>query len=364
MELQKALESRRSTRAFTERKLTRAEIEKLLRAATLAPSACNMQSWYFYVLADEAERAKLKGICADWIASAPVVFIVCTDRNGIVSRFGSRAEKFPVQDTALAMENLLLKAADMGLGGCIIGAYKQEECTKAFNIPENHRIVALLPVGEPAREIPATERKPLAEVSSYIGAVPEDGEADTRKPEAKQTQFRHTSLPAALFEGVNMRDAVFDGVDMSNAAFRDVDMSNAVFGDADFDPGEDENIEEAEGAVNFSGAKFCGVNMATAAFDGAVMTRSRLNHCSLEESVLTDVRMAGAKLYDIDLDGGDLSGVNMVGARIQCSNLYGASVKNCCFAETHLENCDIDGLTIDDVNVKEAIEAYLKAKAE
>lgn len=325
MELQKALESRRSTRAFTERKLTRAETEELLRAATLAPSACNMQSWYFYVIADEAERAKLKGICADWIASAPVVFIVCTDGDGIVSRFGRHAEKFPVQDTALAMENLLLKAADMGLGGCIIGAYKQEACAKAFNIPEKHKIVALLPVGEPAKDIPATSRKPVSEVSSYIGALPEEGGA---KPDEKPFELRHACL--------------------ENAVFEDLDLSGASFG----------CCEKCE-----SEGKYC-VEMKKSVFDSVDMTRSQLNHCALEESILTDVKMAGAKLYDIDLDGGDLSGVNMVGSRIQCSNLYGASFKNCCFAEASLENCDISGLTVDGVNVKEAIEAYRQKQGE
>ena len=335
MELQKALESRRSTRAFTERKLTRAETEELLRAATLAPSACNMQSWYFYVVADEAERAKLKGICADWIASAPVVFIVCTDRDGIVSRFGRHAEKFPVQDTALAMENLLLKAADMGLGGCIIGAYKQEACAKAFNIPEKHKIVALLPVGEPAKDIPATSRKPVSEVSSYIGALPEEGEA---KPDEKPFELRHACL----------ENAEFEDLDLSGASFENINLSGSSFG----------CCEKCE-----SEGKYC-VEMKKSVFDSVDMTRSQLNHCALEESILTDVKMAGAKLYDIDLDGGDLSGVNMVGARIQCSNLYGASFKNCCFAEASLENCDISGLTVDGVNVKDAIEAYRQKQGE
>lgn len=311
MELQSAIENRRSTRSLTKRALTRTEIEEILRAGTLAPSACNMQSWYFYIIADEREREKLKEVCQDWIASAPVVFLVCTDDNGIVSRFGERSRKFPMQDTALAMENMLLKAEDMGLGGCIIGAYKQEKITEIFSIPKEHTVVALLPIGEPKEKIPPRERKPLSEVSSYIGKIPEAGMLNPAN-EAKSLELKNVCL------------------------------SKAQFG----------CCEECE-----KEGKYC-VEMKKSVFDSVDMSASQLNHCLLEEAVLTDIRMAGAKLYDIDLDESDLSGVNMVKSRLQCTNLYGASVKNCCFANTSLENCDIAGMTIDGVDAEKAIREY------
>lgn len=378
MELQKAIESRRSTRAFTDRKLNRAEIEELLRAATLAPSACNMQSWYFYVLVDEAERAKLRGICADWIATAPVVFIVCTDDNGIVSRFGERGRKFPMQDTALAMENLLLKATDMGLGGCIIGAYKQEACTEAFNIPENHKVVALLPVGEPTEAIPPRDRKALSEVSSYIGALPAEGGTKASEAEAKPFELKHAylanaefddlGLPNASFNNIYLEGAKFNDINLSGAKFTDINLSGASYAALNMTGSKFECVELNEARFGCcetceSEGKYC-VEMKKSVFDSVDLGSVQMNHCDMTMGILTDIKMAGSKLYDIDLDGGDLSGVNMVEARIQCSNLYGASVKNCCFAETHLENCDIDGMTIDGVNVKEAIEAYLKGKDE
>lgn len=103
--------------------------------------------------------------------------------------------------------------------------------------------------------------------------------------------------------------------------------------------------------------KYC-VTMKKAVMDSVDLEGSRLNHCDMEASILTDIKMAGSKLYDIDLDESDLSGVNMVQSKIQCSNLFGAEIKNCCFLETKLENCDISGMTVDGVNVAEAIKAY------
>ena len=371
MELQKAIESRRSTRAFTGRKLTRAEIETLLRAATSAPSACNMQSWHFYIIADEGERAKLKGICADWVPSAPVVFIVCTDAEAINARFGRFGAKFPIQDTSLAIENLLLKATDMGLGGCIIGAYKQETLIKTFSIPDKYVPVALLPVGEPAEEIPARERKNISEVSEYIGTAPEEGGEPRAEEAEKPFELRHAYLPGAEFEDLNLSGASFENINLSGASFENINLLGAKFTDI--------NLTGANySALNMSGShfecaelngasfgccekceregKYC-VEMQQALLDSVDMRTSKLNHCNLEGSVLTDVRAVGSKLYDIDLDESSLSGVNMVSSGIQCSNLFGASFKNCCFANTSLENCDIEGMTVDGISVAEAVKA-------
>ena len=379
MELQTAIEKRRSTRSFTDRRLTKSEISELLRAATLAPSACNMQSWYFYVVTDESERLKLKSVCADWVSAAPVVFIVCTDDNGIVSRFGERGRKFPMQDTSLAMENMLLKAADMGLGGCIIGAYKQNEITELFSIPKEHTVVALLPIGEPTEEIPARERKDIAEVSSYIGAEPADGEVTAEcKRENKPYELKHAYLANAVFDDLGLPNAVFNNIYLEGAKFTDINLSGADFSDinlsgskyaglnmtgAEFRCVELNNAVFGQGCECHPDGSYC-VEMKKAVLDGVDLEDAQFNHCGMEKTVLTDIKMAEAKLYDIDLDGGDLSGVNMVNARLQCSNLFGTSIKNCCFENAALENCDISGMTIDVVNVAEAIAAYKGAKGE
>ncbi len=173
MEVREAIAARRSARSYTDRALTKAEVTELLNAGILAPSACNMQSWHFYVVSG-ADRRRFSGVCADWIQKAPVVIIVCTDGDAIESRFGERAKKFPVQDTALAIENILLRATELGLGGCIIGAYNDAACRAAFpEIGAAHRIVALLPIGEPA-ELPAPRgRKPFSEAVTFLSELPD-----------------------------------------------------------------------------------------------------------------------------------------------------------------------------------------------
>ena len=163
MEVKNAIEARRSIRAYTERELTEEEIRGILNAGILAPSACNMQSWHFYAVTGDA-RERFSGVCADWVRTAPLVVIVCIDGNGIEARFGERGRKFPYQDTAFAIENMLLYATERGLGGCIIGAYNDAACRAAFpEIDAAHRVVALLPIGEPAEHPEPRGRKPLSD---------------------------------------------------------------------------------------------------------------------------------------------------------------------------------------------------------
>lgn len=169
MEFDKLLLQRRSTREYTDRPVTKDEIDYILNAGIRAPSARNMQSWHFYAVTDPQVRQKFKKFCAEWVSSAPVIFVICTDGDAMIEAAGEKkGTKLITQDTALAMENMLLAAANIGLGGCIIGAHDDDICRSELNIPQKYLPVALMPVGEPAKEPALRERKPLEDVVTYI----------------------------------------------------------------------------------------------------------------------------------------------------------------------------------------------------
>ena len=277
MELNSAILARHSTRAFTNRQLTRGEITELLTAAIKAPTACNMQSWHFYVVTDAEQRAKFNNICAAWVSTAPVVFIICTDSDEIEGRFGSeRGRKFALQDTSYATENILLKATDMGLGGCIIGAYDQDACVREFSIPEKHHVVALLPIGEPASPVPPRERKPLGDVVTFIGGEPL-GEVSA-PDEAKQLIMRRVSYPNAVFDDVNLADSSFNNINMSGVRFSDINMRGTSFGGMTFEGAHFGCIEMQHARfenVDFTGAEFINCDFSDVKFDGCDLTAGK-----------------------------------------------------------------------------------------
>ena len=70
-------------------------------------------------------------------------------------------------DIAIAMEHMALQAFAEGLGTCWIGAFSQQEAKKILEIPEEYKIVALMPFGYPADSPGPKDRKNLDELVSY-----------------------------------------------------------------------------------------------------------------------------------------------------------------------------------------------------
>ncbi len=164
--------TRRSVRGFTDETLTDSEITEFLEAAAAAPNACNYQSYHIYVIRG---RELINGFVpavyrGEWFRSAAAVFVVCTDAAKLGERFGSRGtDLFAVQDAACAIDHLMLMAAELGLGSCFCGAFDEVECRKYLNIPESRRPVALVPVGHAAANVAKRARKPIGEVTTFVG---------------------------------------------------------------------------------------------------------------------------------------------------------------------------------------------------
>lgn len=148
------IHSRKSVRNFTGETVTKAELEKILRAGMAAPSAVNMQPWSFVVVTG---RKKLNTLAAGlpyakMLSKAGAAIVVCTEPK---LAFGGSRE-FAVIDASLAGENILLAVEAMGLGAVWTAAYPDKErmdhVRSALNIPEDVIPLAVMPVGRPTGE--------------------------------------------------------------------------------------------------------------------------------------------------------------------------------------------------------------------
>ena len=167
MDLLEALAKRRSVRKYKKQDLPQGTIEKLLEAARLAPSAGNVQPWAFVVVSSQKTKIDLSEAAFGQtdLQDAPAVIVVCADVKRATESYGDRGKNlYCIQDTAAAIQNILLTTCAMGLGTCWIGAFKEDTVKKAINAPQNMRPIALIPVGypdEPPRLIP---RRPISEI--------------------------------------------------------------------------------------------------------------------------------------------------------------------------------------------------------
>jgi nitroreductase len=203
--LKETIEQRRSIRKFKPDPVPGECISALLDAARLAPSGCNAQPWRFNVVKDSATKLKLAQAAYNqsFIASAPVVFVCCADIKGyldgtlsgiqdlgkigavedrVIQILQKRAEQMDLQmkfmsreqlgsriafNVAIAVEHIVLRALDFGLGSCWIRLMDEQAVRNIFNWDENIFIVSLLPVGYPD-ESPAA-RKRLSVEDILIG---------------------------------------------------------------------------------------------------------------------------------------------------------------------------------------------------
>ena len=170
MDVLEAIKRRRSTRAFTHEDVSKEEIGKLLDAARHAPSAGNIQPWEFVVIRDSRIKQKLSIAALDqkFIKEAPVVIVVCANEMRSNRRYGSRGTTlYCLQDTAAAIQNILLTACALSLGTCWVGAFHEDDVRKTLNIPKGVRPVAMIPIGHPAEKPETRAKRALSEIVLY-----------------------------------------------------------------------------------------------------------------------------------------------------------------------------------------------------
>ncbi len=159
---------RRSVRKYQATPVPEDALARVLEAARLAPSGKNLQPWKFIVVKDPAVKERLARASANqsFIAEAPVVIVACGFPEQCYAKMGRYMKSWPV-DVAVAMEHLMLQAAEEDLGTCWIGAFEETEVKTILGVPEDVKVLALTPLGHPAEKPASRGRKSLAEIVSY-----------------------------------------------------------------------------------------------------------------------------------------------------------------------------------------------------
>lgn len=168
MSFSELVKQRYSVRKYDDRPIEQEKMQMILEAGRLAPTAVNYQPQRILVVQGEAME-QMKG-CSPCLYGAPVVMVVCYDKNASwKSRSGREIGDV---DGGIVLTQMMYQAEELGIGSLIVGIYKEPLLRERFNIPENYEIVSLLVLGyaaedcEPHPEFHAS-RKPLEETVFY-----------------------------------------------------------------------------------------------------------------------------------------------------------------------------------------------------
>jgi nitroreductase len=167
MDVFEAIKKRKSVRAYLDKPIEEEKLNAVLEAGRLAPSASNRQEWRFVIVRDGKVRRKL-GEAANgqsFAGEAPVVIVACAVTDEHVMSCGQPC--YPI-DVTIALDHISLAAVEQGLGTCWIGAFNEAKVKEILGIPEEVRVVELMPIGYPAtQEVQEKDRLPFSKVVKY-----------------------------------------------------------------------------------------------------------------------------------------------------------------------------------------------------
>lgn len=167
MEFLDVVDKRRSIRAFLDKDVPKATIDRLIRAATLAPSAGDLQSYKITVARERPIKVMLAEAAYGqaFVSQAAIVMVFWADPERSASRYSERGRQlFAVQDATLAAAYVQLAATSLDLGSCWVGAFNEQAVSRALGEPAGLRPVAILPIGFPAEQPERPARRPIEQI--------------------------------------------------------------------------------------------------------------------------------------------------------------------------------------------------------
>jgi len=161
-----AIRARRNVRQYTGQPIARDDLERICAAGRRAPSAGNGQPWNFVVVTD---RAQLIELAKAWerggrhIASSAATIALVAAEPG-----DERRRDLLMYDFGQATANMMLAAADLGIGSGHSAVGDQRQAQRVLRFPDGYLALFLIGLGYPAdrplRPLARPDRRPFAEV--------------------------------------------------------------------------------------------------------------------------------------------------------------------------------------------------------
>jgi nitroreductase len=160
------IQQRYSVRAYKPDPVPEEDLEKILQAARLAPTAANRQPFQLIVVHTSGREQELRKIYdRAWFVQAPLILCACGLPGGAWTREDNK--NYAVVDVAIVMDHLILAATALGLGTCWVAAFDASKARSFLGLPAAAEPIAFTPLGFPADQPRPKERKPLEALVRY-----------------------------------------------------------------------------------------------------------------------------------------------------------------------------------------------------
>lgn len=171
MNVREAIENRRTIRKFSDTPIDRADLHELIDCARLAAYGANLQPLKFRTVLDKGELERIFP-CIKWAGylqdgtpkdgEKPNAYIAILGDTDIKPNGAFET------DAGAAVTTMMLRATELSLGTCWIGAINREKIAKELSLPENLKLLYLLAVGVPMQESKICDMKD-GDVKYFMG---------------------------------------------------------------------------------------------------------------------------------------------------------------------------------------------------
>lgn len=153
------IKTRRSIRFYENEKIPEDVVEDILDCGRLAPTAFNKQPWEFIVVKKKDALKEIPEIVdySDFIKNCSLCIVIC----------GNTEEKYYLEDSCAATENILLAAHAYGYGACWVAGHNQKhtkELKQLLKIPKDYDPVSIVSIGKPKEKVKCPKKKKLKDI--------------------------------------------------------------------------------------------------------------------------------------------------------------------------------------------------------
>lgn len=171
MDFLELAKERYSVRKFTDKQVEQEKLDKILEAGNVAPTAVNYQPQRIYVLQSEEALAKAKAVCP-CTYDAPTVLLFAYDDDKDWDDPKQAGIHSGQQDVSIVATHIMLEAWELGIASCWVNLFPNDEVESTFGLPENEKVVLMMPLGYAAEDAKPVEKwhyvcKDISETVEY-----------------------------------------------------------------------------------------------------------------------------------------------------------------------------------------------------
>lgn len=163
---------RYSVRKYKDQQIEQEKLDLILEAGNVAPTAVNYQPQKIYVLQSNEALTKAKSVCP-CTYDAPTVLLIAYDDNQDWDNPKQAGIHSGQQDVSIVATHIMLEAWELGVASCWVNLFPNDEVEKVFGLPDNEKVVLMMPLGYAAEDAAPVEKwhngfKDISETVKYL----------------------------------------------------------------------------------------------------------------------------------------------------------------------------------------------------